>query len=101
MGQLEAEARQLLQERRRSLAGASAAAPGDPAARWKDYDTFEPRLASVVRELADIDAALRRIEEGRYGICLACGGPLGLQRLRAIPEARLCVSCAAREQAAG
>ena len=29
-----------------------------------------------------IEAALRRIDEGRYGICLACGGALGLQRLR-------------------
>jgi RNA polymerase-binding transcription factor DksA len=101
MGQLEADARLVLMERRRFLTRAAAATPGDPAARWTDYDSVDPREGGVSRELAEIDAALRRIEEGRYGVCLACGGAMGLHRLRAIPEARLCVSCAAREQGAG
>jgi RNA polymerase-binding transcription factor DksA len=47
----------------------------------------------VRRELAEIDAALLRIELGLYGTCLGCGGPMGLQRLRALPEARYCVAC--------
>jgi hypothetical protein len=99
MGQLEADARQLLTERRRALTRPVPGAGADPAARWSDYDAVDPRPATAARELAEIDAALARIDGGRYGICLACGGALGLQRLRAIPEARLCVSCAAREQA--
>jgi len=45
------------------------------------------------RELAEIDAALRRIEQGMYGRCERCEGPIGRQRLRAIPEARHCMSC--------
>jgi hypothetical protein len=101
MGQLEAEARLLLTERRRSLTRAFPATSGDPAARWTDYDGLKVRPPAVSAELSEIDAALLRIEEGRYGICLGCGGALGLQRLRAIPEARLCVSCAARHQPAG
>jgi len=47
----------------------------------------------VRRELAEIDAALGRIAAGRYGTCFACGGPLGLQRIRAFPEARYCLGC--------
>ena len=53
----------------------------------------EPVGEEVRRELAEIDAALRRIEQGSFGTCLACGGPMGLQRMRAIPEARYCVGC--------
>lgn len=45
------------------------------------------------RELAAIDAALRRISSGTYGECESCGGPVGQQRLRALPEAQLCTSC--------
>ena len=47
-------------------------------------------------ELAAIDEALGRIEEGVYGRCLFCGGAIGGQRLLAIPEARLCVDCSAK-----
>jgi DnaK suppressor protein len=94
MSRIEADARELLLRRRRSLSGAPAQA-GDPAARWNDWETTPtPRPDSVRRELADIDAALARIQEGRYGTCVHCGGPMGLQRLRAIPEARYCLACA-------
>ncbi|MGA9524002.1 MAG: TraR/DksA C4-type zinc finger protein [Myxococcaceae bacterium] len=44
-------------------------------------------------ELTDIDAALARLANGRYGDCERCGGPIGMQRLRAMPEARVCLSC--------
>jgi RNA polymerase-binding transcription factor DksA len=94
MSRLEAEAREVLLRRRRSLSDDSPLFPGDPAARWSDYEgTPEPRSEAVRRELAEIEAALLRIQEGRYGTCLGCGGPMGLQRLRAIPEARYCVAC--------
>ena len=41
--------------------------------------------------LVEIDAALARIEDGTYGICEVCGKPIGADRLRAIPWARLCI----------
>jgi len=44
-------------------------------------------------EVAEIDAALARIERGTYGVCLSCGGPVERGRLRALPEARLCLAC--------
>ncbi len=94
MAGIEAEAKEALTRRRRSLWRAHAPEAGGPEARWTDYDGMPPPLTEAARlELEEIDAALRRIGEGRYGQCLACGGPIGLQRLRAIPEARYCLSC--------
>lgn len=49
-------------------------------------------------ELAEIDAALARIEEGSWGVCATCGGPIGRQRLLALPEARHCLACRARPE---
>ncbi len=44
-------------------------------------------------EVAEIDAALARIERGAYGRCQSCGGPVERGRLKAIPEARQCLVC--------
>lgn len=95
MSRYEAEARDVLLRRRRSLsARVPASLAADPAARWSDYEAApEPPSEAVRRELEEIDAALQRIRDGRYGACLNCGGPMGLQRLRAIPEARYCLAC--------
>lgn len=41
--------------------------------------------------LVEIDAALARIEDGSYGVCSACGGPIGEERLEAVPYATLCI----------
>ena len=41
----------------------------------------------------DIDAALRAIEEGTFGVCQTCGKRIGKSRLRARPYAKNCVSC--------
>jgi DnaK suppressor protein len=46
---------------------------------------------SAQQTLLEIDAALRRIGEGSYGVCEACGEPIGALRLSAIPWARLCI----------
>ena len=44
-------------------------------------------------ELAAVVAALERIDEGSYGRCLGCGRHIEEGRLRAVPEAPLCVHC--------
>ena len=43
--------------------------------------------------LAKIDAALKRLAEGRYGNCADCGEPIAIERLRAVPFALRCVEC--------
>ena len=51
------------------------------------------RLATHRTALHDIDEALRKIEEGSYGICEECGEPIGEKRLSVLPAATLCVIC--------
>jgi RNA polymerase-binding protein DksA len=58
--------------------------------------TFDREMASTLEEnsnhvLAEIEAALGRIEGGTYGLCERCGKPIGEERLEALPWATLCI----------
>jgi DnaK suppressor protein len=93
MSRIETEARDLLLQRRQAL-GRARPMPGGSDLPHSDEATPGGVLAErVLAELAQIDEALGRIARGSYGTCVACGGPLGLQRIRAIPEARYCLGC--------
>jgi RNA polymerase-binding protein DksA len=46
------------------------------------------------QQLAEIDAAMGRLDAGTYGTCEGCGGPIGEGRLDARPVARSCIRCA-------
>ena len=51
-------------------------------------------VASEARaKVAEIDAALERVDAGTYGVCQSCGKPIPHARLEVVPEATLCVSC--------
>jgi DnaK suppressor protein len=94
MSRIDSEARSLLLNRRNALCRSQSGARGESSSFVADDDLPEGLLAGkVAQELAEVDAALGRIAEGSYGTCISCGGPLGLQRLRAIPEARFCLGC--------
>jgi DnaK suppressor protein len=45
-----------------------------------------------------IDEALRRIEDGTYGICERCKKAISAARLQAVPHARMCIECKAAEE---
>lgn len=49
--------------------------------------------ASARMVLADVEAALERMDQGRYGSCHRCGRPIGVPRLRVVPQARYCGRC--------
>ncbi len=51
-------------------------------------------LGQAREQLAQVDAALGRVADGSYGRCLACGGPIGADRLAARPAAVSCIRCA-------
>ena len=44
-------------------------------------------------EYQKIEKALKKIENGSYGICEECEEPINLERLKAKPHASLCISC--------
>ena len=45
-----------------------------------------------------IARALAKLDDGTYGVCDVCGGPIAPARLRAAPESVLCIECARRAQ---
>jgi DnaK suppressor protein len=60
-------------------------------------ETFEREkdltiLDEIEGELADIEHALRRLDDGTYGTCEACGKAIPDERLEAMPAARFCVN---------
>ena len=60
-----------------------------------NYDReFSLELASSERKsLYELDDALKRIEEGTFGICDDCKSIITKIRLKAVPSARLCIKC--------
>lgn len=59
------------------------------------YDReFSLGIASNERQLAyELEDALKRIEDGTYGVCEDCDELITKTRLKALPYARLCVKC--------
>ncbi|WP_103333225.1 TraR/DksA family transcriptional regulator [Pseudotabrizicola formosa] len=69
---------------------------------WSDLATereadevLEGLGQSAQAELRAIEAALRRVDTGSYGICAHCGGPIGEARLDVLPFTPLCRGCVA------
>ena len=61
-------------------------------------DNFDRELALNLasgrqESIYDIEEAIRRIDEGTYGVCESCGGPIEHPRLKALPFAKKCVAC--------
>ena len=61
-------------------------------------ETYDRELDYSLEEnsehvLADIDGALKRIEDGTYGICTSRGEEIPVERLEARPWATLCIEC--------
>lgn len=64
------------------------------------YDReFSLGLASNERKLLyELDDALKKIEEGAFGICEECKSVIARTRLKAVPYARLCVKCQQKKE---
>ncbi len=51
-------------------------------------------VLQVRGHLAEVEAAIQRLEAGTFGICERCGRPIAQARLEARPATRTCISCA-------
>ncbi len=66
---------------------------GEGASTTSERAHIEALKAQLTARLAALDAAIARMDSGRYGICESCGNPIGEARLEALPDATLCVAC--------
>jgi DnaK suppressor protein len=67
----------------------------DSAAATAERSEALAFIESARERLADVDAALAKIDEGTYGVCEICGKEIGEARLEARPLSVRCVDCAA------
>ncbi|MDX3352691.1 hypothetical protein PV703_04995 [Streptomyces sp. ME01-24h] len=72
---------------------------GDRAAAREEVRAALAASARMV--LADVEAALERMREGRYGICPLCRRPIPLHHLVVVPQARHCGRCRLTKGAQG
>ncbi|HSF68940.1 MAG TPA: TraR/DksA family transcriptional regulator [Nitrospira sp.] len=71
---------------------------GDQALMDLDRELGISLMEMRNRRRQAIDEALTRLTEGTYGICAECGIEISERRLEAVPFAKLCVECQAREE---
>ena len=102
--QLQRERRRLLEQLRRNdatfeqITGSREAERDEHAQEERDTRVLENLDERQQRRVADIDAALARIEGGSFGRCQKCGGAITQERLLSTPTATLCNDCLEREE---
>jgi RNA polymerase-binding transcription factor DksA len=72
--------------------------PAEQAAETLNRELDTSVELRVRTELAHVEAALHRLDIGRYGLCEVCGGEIAEARLEAMPAARFCVADQARAE---
>lgn len=80
-----------LEDETEELATASDNHMGDVASATLDREIDYSLGDNSEQVLADIDAALQRIDDGTYGTCTKCGREIAPERLEARPWASLCI----------
>jgi DnaK suppressor protein len=93
----------LIQEEKQK-AGASDVYNPDRADLAYDYASRDRRsayLRQLEDHLNDINEALKRIDQGTYGLCTNCGKIIATARLEARPESTLCVDCQQKREKGG
>ena len=91
----------------KSIARDAATSPRDASGDLSAYtvhmadmasDTYERELSmnivsSEQELLYQIDDALKRLDDGSFGVCQTCNQPIAMSRLKAVPYASLCIEC--------
>lgn len=71
----------------------------EPIGRLSRMDAMQQQqMASANRDsarvrLAQVNTALRHVEDDEYGLCVECEEPIGFRRLSVQPESQLCLAC--------
>ena len=104
---LESERKRLVEELEQLQASASPTderREGSPFGKREEEatETLELEKRTVLEkrikeQLADVEHALHKFEEGTYGLCDNCGQAIDPARLEALPQASLCMKCKAQQ----
>jgi RNA polymerase-binding protein DksA len=104
---LESERKRLIEEMEQlktAMRPADERREGSPFGKREEEATesyeLERRLTlekSIREQLAAVEHALQKFEDGTYGLCDNCGKPIPPERLEALPQATLCLDCKARQ----
>jgi DnaK suppressor protein len=104
---LESEQKRLtdeLEQLKSSVRPAEERREGSPFGKREEEATesfeLERRLTlekRIMEQLAGVEHALQKFEDGTYGLCDNCGQPIDPARLEALPQASLCLDCKARQ----
>ena len=93
VGQLEASIRSTEESRE----GSPFSKREEEAAETQELENQLVQENRIKEQLALVEHALRKFEEGTYGLCENCGQPIDPARLEALPQARRCISCKAQQ----
>lgn len=75
--------------------GSSVEDAGEEAA---ELDRNQAMVDMLERRLKEIDSTLEKVQSGTYGVCTDCSNPIEGPRLKAMPVAALCMSCAQKRE---
>jgi len=65
----------------------------DDITEIEEHDRIAATKNKLEEDLNEAKEALKRIEKGNYGKCLSCGQLISVERLEAVPTAKLCLAC--------
>jgi len=104
---LESERKRLIEEMEQiksTMRPADERREGSPFGKREEEATesyeLERRLTlekSIREQLAAVEHAIQKFDDGTYGLCDSCGKPIPPERLEALPQATLCLDCKARQ----
>lgn len=75
------------------FAGSAPLDPVDLSCFTASKESLFVRTSQEHSRLRSIQRALERMNDGSFGICIDCEGPIGLKRLQAVPWASHCIHC--------
>lgn len=87
------ECKNELQGARKDISIESTAEAMEHQIRAAEREVAVERMETAYRQLRQVESALSRIAQGKYGICLKCEDDIGQKRLDALPWALFCVQC--------
>lgn len=96
---IEEHEQELEEARRTETAADRSPDPGNAEAGSMKFE-YEKEL-SIERNSIDllhkVEKAIKRIDDGVYGVCEACGAEIPIARLEVLPYATMCVTCASKK----